>query len=477
MSVNLGVDAFLQRARTALVVVVAVSLVAIGGAYVVAARKIAQIPKVKLDTSVLEPGGNYLLVGSDSRAFVSDAADAEHFGSAQAQSGQRSDTIMVAHVDGGRGSGFIVSFPRDLWVDIPGIGQAKLNAAFNAGPQRLIETIEENFDVPISHYLQVDFAGFRDMVDAIGTIPISFPSPARDAKTGLSIAAAGCRRLTGDQALAYVRSRDYEQLKDGQWQRDPNADLGRIKRQQYFLRTLAAEAVHAAQRRPWRALGILDSALGSLQRDAKLGLSAFRALAYAFHGRGGNIESLTLPTRPQNVEGQAALVLDDAKAAPLLTRLRSESKKKAAPAPPTGVAVQDVQVTVQNGSGRTGAASTALDALRRAGFAVQPPATNADRNDYDVTEVQYVAGESGAKDKARLVLAYLAGAGKAVAVDSIATGADIAVVVGRDFTEVTPPAPRTRPSGAPPAGPTSHAAPSAPTGTGSRLPVVGCGAL
>ncbi len=184
MSAHLGVGAFLHRVRTALVVVVVMTVASIGGAYYVAAKKVAQVPKVRLDTSVLKPGGNYLLVGSDSRAFVSGAADAEHFGTPQAASGQRSDTIMLAHVDGGRGTGFIVSFPRDLWVDIPGIGQAKINAAFNAGPQRLIETIEQNFDVPVSHYLQVDFAGFRDLVNAIGTIPILFPYPAATPRPG-----------------------------------------------------------------------------------------------------------------------------------------------------------------------------------------------------------------------------------------------------------------------------------------------------
>jgi LCP family protein required for cell wall assembly len=464
--------------RTALIIVVAVTVLGISGAYVVAARRVNDIPKVRMDTSVLEPGGNYLLVGSDSRAFVSNATDEEHFGDAQAQSGQRSDTIMVAHVDGGRGTGFIVSFPRDLWVDIPNIGQAKLNAAFNAGPQRLIETLSQNFDIPISHYLQVDFAGFRNMVDAIGTIPIAFPYPARDAKTGLSIEQAGCRHLTGDQALAYVRARDFEQLKDGAWQADPTADLGRIKRQQYFLRTLASEAVHVAQRRPWRAPRILDSSLGSLQRDPKFGLSAFRALAYGLHGSGGNIESLTLPTTAQTIEGQSALVVDQQKAAPMLARLRSAEKKKQAPAPPAGVDPADVHIGVQNGSGRSGVASAALEALRGAGFAVQPPATNADRSDYETTEVQYAQDTEDSEDKARLVLAYLGGAGKVRGVESIATGDDVTLVIGRDFTEVTPPAratPKSSSGGsAAPTAPSGGGAATTPTTARGSLPIVGC---
>ena len=84
------------------------------------------------------------------------------------------------------------------------------------------------------------------MVNAIGTIPIYFPTPARDIKSGLAINQAGCQHLNGDQALAYVRSRYYESFVNGQWQPDPTSDLGRIKRQQYFLRTLAQQTLHAA---------------------------------------------------------------------------------------------------------------------------------------------------------------------------------------------------------------------------------------
>src|SRR3954453_14825064 len=141
--------AFLGRVWTAFLLVVVLTVVAIGAAYWTATQKIAHIPKVRIDPAVLEPGGNYLLIGSDSRAFVDNSKDSQSFGSKETESGQRSDTIMVAHINGD-GSGVLVSFPRDLWVAIPGVGHAKINAAFNAGPQRVIETIEQDFDVPIS---------------------------------------------------------------------------------------------------------------------------------------------------------------------------------------------------------------------------------------------------------------------------------------------------------------------------------------
>src|SRR4051794_7182276 len=313
--------AFLHRLVTAFVVAVVLSIVAIAGSYAEASRRVSKVSTVPIDTSVLESGGNFLLIGSDSRAFVKDAADAQHFGSAAQQTGQRSDTIMVAHVDKRTGTALLVSFPRDLWVAIPGNGNAKINAAFNAGPQRLIETIENNFDIPISHYLEVDFQGFAKMVDAIGTIPIYFPTPARDAKTGLLINKAGCQQLTGDQALAYVRSRYYESFVGGQWKTDPTSDLGRIRRQQYFLRTLAQQTLHTAANAPWRASDLIDAMLTNLQRDPKTGFASLRSLAYAFH-RAGGVETQTLPVDRKFINGQDALVLDTNKGASLLARLR-----------------------------------------------------------------------------------------------------------------------------------------------------------
>jgi len=458
---------FLRRLITAFIVVVIVTVLAITSAFAIAARKVAGVSVVKMDPAVLQSGSNYLLIGSDSRAFVDNAADAKAFGSKATQTGQRSDTIMVAHVNSD-GSGFLVSFPRDLWVEIPGLGHAKINAAFNAGPQRIIETIENDFQIPISHYLQVDFAGFRNIVNAIGSIPIYFPTPARDRKSGLYITTAGCHRLNGDDALAYVRSRYYESLQNGTYSFDPTSDLGRIKRQQYFLRTLASEVVKAAERKPWRAMHLLDTMLANLQRDPKLTFSSLRPLAYAFHGGSADLQTRTLPTHPQNIDGQSALVLDDAQAAPILARLRAQgSGASSGNTAPPGVKPASVRVAVRNGSGRTGAGSAMASALQRAGFKVAGPAANADRNDYNETQVLY---GPGADNKAKLVRAYLGGTGKLVALSGGSPpGFDVAVVIGRDQPRVSTPS--TQP---PTTSPATPAATAPGATTGSTLPAVGC---
>ncbi len=462
--------AFLHRLITAFVVAVVLSTVVIAGAYAQASRKVSKVATVAIDTSVLESGGNFLLIGSDSRAFVNDPTEAQHFGSAQQQTGQRSDTIMVAHVDGKTGTALLVSFPRDLWVAIPGMGSGKINAAFNAGPQRVIQTIENDFDIPISHYLEVDFQGFAKMVNAIGTIPIYFPAPARDAKTGLNINTAGCKQLNGDQALAYVRSRYYESFVDGQWRADPTSDLGRIHRQQYFLRTLAQKTLHTAATSPWKASNLIDSMLENLQRDPHLGFSALRSLAYAFHQPGG-VETQTLPVNRQFINGQDALVLDTAKAAPLLARLRGIGNPTIVPKNVKALDPATVHVAVENGSGRTGLGATANDALGGLGFSAVGAATNADRSDYVVTEVRYAAGAAA---KAQFLASYLGGAGKVVALaGSAPAGVDVVLVLGRDYQGLSRPKAQSTTAASGANSPTTRPAAVGATSVTS-LPEAGC---
>src|SRR5687768_11775517 len=122
--------------------------------------------KVDENTDPAEPA-NFLLIGSDSRSFVDTEEEEEAFGDEADAGGQRSDTIMVVHVDPAHRKGLLVSFPRDLLVDIPGLGEQKINAAYNEGPQKVIETVQTFFDIPIHHYLEVDFAGFDAIVNAV----------------------------------------------------------------------------------------------------------------------------------------------------------------------------------------------------------------------------------------------------------------------------------------------------------------------
>ena len=112
---------------------------------------------------------------------------------------------------------------------------------------KLIETINTNLDVPVNHFVMVDFAGFSELVELVGGVPVYFPFPTRDQGSGLNIVESGCWILDGPQALGYVRARTIEELIDGTWTplTTPAPDLARIERQQEFM-VLALEEALAA---------------------------------------------------------------------------------------------------------------------------------------------------------------------------------------------------------------------------------------
>jgi LCP family protein required for cell wall assembly len=270
-----------------------------------------------LDGGGLGSGTNYLLVGSDTREGVEGGeagiTDGDFPG------GQRSDTMVVLHTgsDGTR----ILSIPRDLYVEIADTGESgKINGAFNGGAPRLIRTISESLDIPIHRYVEVDFVSFAGLVDALGGITIDFPNPAFDTNTGLMITEAGPQELDGEQALQYVRSRHYHEVVNGVDQgEDPTADLGRIQRQQAFLRAVFDKL--GDTKNPITLGRTLSSTADGLRIDDEMGL--FDALRLAWTLRSGlDPEPLQLPTTSDSNESGSVLILNEEEAQPILDQLR-----------------------------------------------------------------------------------------------------------------------------------------------------------
>ena len=292
-------------------------------------NRIADIDRVDVTVDTTPrpaEAGNYLVVGSDSRAFVGDDADAlDKFGE---PGGERADSILIAHVEPEEQQVLAVSIPRDTVVDLPGGGRSKIADVFNDGPQALIDVIGSNFDVPITHYLNVDFAGFDRIVDLVGPVTVHFNAPSRDRETGLAIDEPGCVPLDGSQALAYVRSRHFEENVYGTWTEDPTSDLGRIRRQQAFLRQLSLLARERIYSSPLDVPAIVDAALDTLQADREFGRDQILGFIDRFRDVDvydpASVEMLTLPV----LEGPSGsglgeiLVLDQPSADELLARLR-----------------------------------------------------------------------------------------------------------------------------------------------------------
>lgn len=179
------------------------------------------------------PGTNWLLIGTDSRKGLS-ASQRDKLATGKA-AGQRTDTMMMLHIPEGGDKPTLVSLPRDSWVPIPGHGYNKLNAAFSiGGPQLLVKTIETVSDVHLDHYMEINFAGFVDVVDAVGGVDICVKSHVKDPKAGIDLH-KGCQNLSGKNALGYVRTRHFA-----------NGDLERVQHQREFVSALMDKATSPA---------------------------------------------------------------------------------------------------------------------------------------------------------------------------------------------------------------------------------------
>lgn len=282
-------------------VLVLVALVVVLARGFVAYRSIERVDL----SAVLDPVSgdtvNYLLVGSDSREGLDPTLDIGGTGSV---TGKRSDTIIVLRV--GPDGSVMMSIPRDLWVTDARTGrQGRINGAYNAGPANLVATVKANLHVPVNHYMEVGFASFVGMVDALGGIVIDFPHPAFDTHSGLYVDTAGPARLDGRQALAYARSRHFTEKVDGRQVEDPTGDLGRQQRQQTFLRTALGEV--GRSRNPVALLGVTESLSSGLVIDDSTGLFDLIGLARKLSGT--QPTTVVLPTKPARKNGAAVLLL------------------------------------------------------------------------------------------------------------------------------------------------------------------------
>jgi LCP family protein required for cell wall assembly len=251
------------------------------------------------------PARNYLLIGSDSRENVDpNAAD---FGGIGVVEGRRSDTIMILRQEANGNGASIVSLPRDLWVEIAGQGKAgRINGAYSAGTDVLAATITQEFGIPIHHVVDIDFTGFKDLIDAAGGTTVCFWHATRDKNTGLD-QQPGCNHLDGLEALQYARSRYYEEFRDGAWQMDPTADLGRIRRQQDFLQLTADATVDKLQSDPFMASTLITAATRSVRMDAGLDpVAAAGTLRKAF---GSGLTKYQLPVNNVTKGDMAVLEL------------------------------------------------------------------------------------------------------------------------------------------------------------------------
>lgn len=388
---------------------------------------------LELDESLSGEPQNFLIVGSDSRDVVEeDDPDADAFiGDEGEGGGRRSDTIMIARIDVEAKTVDLLSFPRDLWVPIAGTGgNERINTAYSSGdtPQRLIDTIRQDFGITINHYLEIDFRSFKGIVEAVDGIPMYFQTPMRDRHSGLYVDTAGCVTLDGEQALAFARARHLEyQDERSRWISDESADLGRINRQQVFMRRVVDRAAVASGGFDLRTMNeLLASTAGNLKVDSGLELGEMVKLGRHFSGfQGDQLRSHTLPVYSYETDGGASVLkLDAVLAEPVLDVFRGEASGDDVQAPA-------VRLAIENGSGVTGQAGQAQLAFESLGFEVERTATAEVTR--DTTVVRHPPGGDAA---ARTVADHLS-PGARLLEDGTLPPDHLVVVTGKDFEGVT----------------------------------------
>ena len=352
----------------------------------------------------------FLVVGSDSRA---DLDDLTNFGVA---GGQRSDVVMLVRLDPDTHGARILSIPRDLWVDIPGNGQGKINAAYAfGGPALMVETIQQNLGIPVNHYVELGFTGFAALIDEIGGIEIAFPYPARDPLSGLEVD-AGTQILDGDMALAYARSRKYQELQNGSWVSVDANDIGRTRRQQEVVRAVLVELKTPSS---ITEAGDIATALSQhMTIDASLARSSAATLAWDFRGLlSGQIEATTLPVDGARIGGASVVLAREPEASQAISDFLDGALAARTP----------LRVQILNGNGVGGAAGRMSQELEAAGFSVVSIG-DAENNEYVVTTVVVPPGSiHGASITSELGFGV-------VETGDVAGGYDAIVIVGSDVS-------------------------------------------
>jgi LCP family protein required for cell wall assembly len=308
---------------------------------------------------------NFLITGSDNNACVDPSSPfAGAFGD-RSTLGERSDTIMIMRVDPSTSQAAVLSFPRDLWVTIAGTDtESRINSAYvQNDPSGLIQTIYDNFGIGVDHFIQVDFCAFKTLVDAVGGVPVPFAYAARDAQTGLDVPLPGCYTFSGDHGLAYVRSRHYEYLDptDNVWVEDPAADLGRISRQQDFLRRVVAKALSTGVYTPSVASALIDTARDYVVTDQNLTVNKMLQFAGVIERLDpAALRSYQIEVKPDTRAGNAVLIprLGGDNMKVILSIFRGKSPLVAAPDPAAQVVVESTTPTTAVASGGAVTTST-----------------------------------------------------------------------------------------------------------------------
>jgi LCP family protein required for cell wall assembly len=442
-----------RRKRTirALIALVILIVVVIGGSAIYIEVQIGRIHTVTVKvTPQTGPADDILLVGSTSRCAVTSSAQVKlfHEECLNGTNGVNSDVIMVLRLQPGR-TPTLLSIPRDTFVPDAREGGLynKVDAALADGPNQLVDAIQQDFGIPINHYVVLNFGTFENIVDALGGISMYFPTTLRDYSSDLSIDRTGCVHINGVEALALVRARHlyyHYDKKTKTWRGyDGSGDIGRIERVHLFLRALVSQVSEKGVGDPITDAKLLGAIAPDLTVDTTLSKNSMLSLALQFHNDVGSAPEYTLPIVEDAVEY-------DYKGYPYgLVAFPTEPQDQntidaflGKTASPKAINPATITLSVIDGTGSPTETSADASKLTALGYKVVGTGEQASVGPISETTVEYAAGKTPAETAANLAnaeqvkssLGGLVVLGESPTLDA----ADVSIVTGSGFTIATP---------------------------------------
>ncbi|HYR61135.1 MAG TPA: LCP family protein [Actinomycetota bacterium] len=377
---------------------------------------------------------NVLVLGSDRRPGDTGA-------------GQRADTIALLHVDFKTSKAILVNLPRDLRVKAPNGDAVKINSFYNDGPTAMVQAVTSFTGIPVDHYVEVNFTGFRNIVNTIGGVRIRFSQAVDDSDSGLNVP-AGCVTLNGDQALAFVRVRHLD------------SDYGRIARQQFFVQLVMKQVLSAGTLlNPLKVINLVNVGAGNVTTDNGLGAGTIEKLALELRNfTPKTVDFRVVPSQPQTIEGVSYVIPFAGQSAALFDAIKNVTTLPDYGKQGSPIAPSTVNVTILNGTSTQSVTALAQAELQAAGYPVVATGS-ADATTYAATVVYYTPGNV---DKASL-LAQVYGEAQVQPLPSQfaarGAGGDAVVVLGQDYAQ-----------GKVTAVPSAPASPVLPAGPATPLP-------
>ena len=374
----------------------ALTLCLAGGSWVLTSYVSDSLGRVNAGISGTPSSGpiNILVAGIDTRGGLTRRQEIQlHVGDAISDN---TDTLMLVHIPADHASAQVVSLPRDSWLNIPGHGMNKINAALGiGGPELMVKTVEQATGMVINDYVEINFLGFVKVIDALGGVNVCLPIAVNDPYSGLHLA-AGRHHVDGVTALEFVRDRHSFAL----------SDIARIGDQQQLLSSVLTEAMSSGLlSNPIRLQQFLSSFTAAVKVD-----NGFNLIELAQELRGLRSQDITFTTVPlaslnyMTPNGQSAVLWDKAAAAALFKGLRDDTGRPARQHRHKSLTRAGVSIDVYNGTFIAGLSASTGRQLAALGFHLHRAGLNWSQHNILRTVIEYPPGQEDAADLVHQVL-------------------------------------------------------------------------